>query len=610
MSEKISLTDLLNERSEAESKPADVVEETTVVEEPKEEKKNVSKYLEMMSYDQSKAEALDVTELPGDNRTATEKARDEIMDQLDDGLERALKRRFEPALKEIHEMREEYEMRLAAGEKNPQVISRYNNAAELDVSVSDKDIPAFKSEEEDLLDYPETSRVSDVDLIEEEFEKMNNLDEGDIRMAEVQEPVVKKVVIPDTHVNEEEFIDPIEEAKAAWAERTPQEIVSDIVKETDEELEEEIAMDVEIDEMAEDLGLEEELSEEERERKRAEDQRVAEEFAKSLKSKLKVRNSIKPDISKFKIRNRPASLSKALKGLNNTSYSQWGLFATGIPISLSPLSAIELDEINPADRNKNYNSVATIRGIYNTIYRHIPKNARNMEMETWLKHINFLDVDHLYFAIYKACFEKANIIPYHCDKCDNFFSEEKKILDMVKFETDKDKEYYEKIIRMDPTMPSAIEEEVYVASDKFAFGIVTPTIYNSQFEERFLEQDFREKYAGIINLCHCISTVYEIDQEAEELIPVRFKFDEEDIIKTYKFKILSIYQILNKLSAIEFKEMQDYIETYLTEKSNRAKISYQLPGATCPKCGNKIEAEPSSAATLVFTRHQLIRMLT
>ena len=56
--------------------------------------------------------------------------------------------------------------------------------------------------------------------------------------------------------------------------------------------------------------------------------------------------------------------------------------------------------------------------------------------------------------------------------------------------------------------------------------------------------------------------------------------------------------------------MQDYIETYLTEKSNRAKISYQLPGATCPKCGNKVEAEPSSAATLVFTRHQLIRMLT
>ena len=134
MSEKISLTDLLNERSEAESKPADVVEETTVVEEPKEEKKNVSKYLEMMSYDQSKAEALDVTELPGDNRTTTEKARDELMDQLDDGVVRALKRRFEPALKEIHEMREEYEMRLAAGEKNPQVTSKYNNAAELDVS--------------------------------------------------------------------------------------------------------------------------------------------------------------------------------------------------------------------------------------------------------------------------------------------------------------------------------------------------------------------------------------------------------------------------------------------------------------------------------------------
>ena len=69
-----------------------------------------------------------------------------------------------------------------------------------------------------------------------------------------------------------------------------------------------------------------------------------------------------------------------------------------------------------------------------------------------------------------------------------------------------------------------------------------------------------KKYAGIINISHCISTVYEIDEDNEELIPIQFNTAPNDIVKTYKYRIQGIYKILSKLSAYEFKELQSHID--------------------------------------------------
>ena len=129
------------------------------------------------------------------------------------------------------------------------------------------------------------------------------------------------------------------------------------------------------------------------------------------------------------------------------------------------------------------------------------------------------------------------------------------------------------------------------------------------FEERLLDEDFRNNYAGIINLSHCISTVYEINKDDEELIPIQFTTKSTDIVKTYKYRILSIYKVLSKLSGYEFKELQDFIAEYIEKTNKNINITYQVPAAKCPKCGAEIPAIPMSAQDLVFTRHQLIRML-
>ena len=97
--------------------------------------------------------------------------------------------------------------------------------------------------------------------------------------------------------------------------------------------------------------------------------------------------------------------------------------------------------------------------------------------------------------------------------------------------------------------------------------------------------------------------------ENETLTPIQFKSDANDIVKTYKYKILNLYRILNRLEASEFKSLEKELTDINTKIQDRIHISYQIPETICPKCGHKIEAQPMSAADLVFMRHQLVRIL-
>ena len=276
---------------------------------------------------------------------------------------------------------------------------------------------------------------------------------------------------------------------------------------------------------------------------------------------------------------------------------------------MSPLSAIELDEINPNVGSRN--GIAKAKSIFNTIYKHLAPQCRADNMENWMKRVSFLDLENLYFGIYVACFGKSNIVPHVCtnEKCRNMFSTEPKIMDMVKFETDKDKEVFEKIYNKDFSVPSEIEETLIPVNEQFAFGVTPPSLYNSSFESAFLDREFIEKYAGIIAIASCVNSVYSINLEEETLTPIKFKSDPNDIVKTYKYKILNLYRILNKLGASDFKALETELTNINTKIQNKIKISYQIPETICPKCGHKIEAVPMSAADLVFTRHQLIRIL-
>lgn len=83
------------------------------------------------------------------------------------------------------------------------------------------------------------------------------------------------------------------------------------------------------------------------------------------------------------------------------------------------------------------------------------------------------------------------------------------------------------------------------------------------FEERLLDEDFRNNYAGIINLSHCISTVYEINEDDEELIPIQFTTKSTDIVKTYKYRILLFIKYFLNFLAMNSKNYKTSLPNIL-----------------------------------------------
>lgn len=591
MSEQVKLADLMKEKMEEEkASETPVVEEATPTteENPVEETQPTTPVVP--TFDEANLQSADISAIvPSGKTDATQEARDELIDELDNGISSAIERRFKPALKEIHDMRREYEDLKAMGEENPQVVSKYDPSLDLNPELTDKDREAIRrDEEEHVLSDDEIKASTSInnllpeDDIEREFEQYEAAAENsvnNITTAATTTPAID--------------ITPVDVSDAA--------VPSVEVAESDED---ELFYD---DELLEDLGLDEDKEEAERIKEEKQQQRNMEEFARVLRQQLDEVGERKPDISKFRVRKRPVAFTKVLSKPVEKKYYEWGLFATGVSISMTPLSAIEMDEINPYTDSAN--DIGKARTVFSTLYKHLAPECRTMDMEAWLKLLNYQDLNHLFFALYNANFSTSNIIPFSCPKCKHFYTEKRPIIDMVKFETEADKETFNKTIAKDPSFPPTFEEEIYVANGDYAFGIVIPKIYNSMFEERLLNEGFREKYAGIINISHCISTVYEIDEDNEELIPIQFNTAPNDIVKTYKYRIQGIYKILSKLSAYEFKELQSHIAKYLEENSKDINISYQVPAATCPKCGAEIEAIPMNAQELVFTRHRLIHML-
>lgn len=590
MSEQVKLADLMKEKMEEEkASETPVVEETTPATEEKPVEETQPTTPVVPTFDETNLQSADISAIvPSGKTDATQEARDELIDELDNGISSAIERRFKPALKEIHDMRREYEDLKAMGEENPQVVSKYDPSLDLNPELTDKDREAIRrDEEEHVLSDDEIKASTSInnllpeDDIEREFEQYENAADAvnNITTAATTTPA-----IDTTPVDVSDAVVPSVE-----------------VAESDED---ELFYD---DELLEDLGLDEDKEEAERIKEEKQQQRNMEEFARVLRQQLDEVGERKPDISKFRVRKRPVAFTKVLSKPVEKKYYEWGLFATGVSISMTPLSAIEMDEINPYTDSAN--DIGKARTVFSTLYKHLAPECRTMDMEAWLKLLNYQDLNHLFFALYNANFSTSNIIPFSCPKCKHFYTEKRPIIDMVKFETEADKETFNKTIAKDPSFPPTFEEEIYVANGDYAFGIVIPKIYNSMFEERLLNEGFREKYAGIINISHCISTVYEIDEDNEELIPIQFNTAPNDIVKTYKYRIQGIYKILSKLSAYEFKELQSHIAKYLEENSKDINISYQVPAATCPKCGAEIEAIPMNAQELVFTRHRLIHML-
>ena len=555
------------------------VEDTTVTPEPVEEEKpksirdNPLYNLGNPTEDEIKEVAIeDVAKY--ENENFAEKEYEKKMNDFDEQTRRAFQRRFGPAIEEVQRMADEYEERKEIEGGDVRVVSTYDKNAEVN---------------------------PDEALTKEEIEARNAAVLAEVRKtAPAKKAETKPEVVSSA---KEETIDDIE-AELLDTPSVPEQSPVEAEDTKDDE-----DLDIIDDDIINDLGLADEMREiEEKEREERLNQRMA-TFKDQLRTIL-IPNKKKTDLSKFKIVKSTMPASNILsKQAEETPYFTWVLPYTGISVSVSPLSAIEIQNLINVEEGRN--NVEAARAQFELIWKHLHPKCNAGSFENWCKKIHYADIDHLYFAVYKACFQNANIIGFQCQntKCDNIFAEKREIMDMVKFGSDKDKELFDRIYQQDPSVDCTLEEDLMEVSDKYAIGVGPITLYNILFEINFVDKAMTEKYDTFVGMAATIKSLYRIDEEKEALIPIAFRTDKNDVVKTYKYRIASLYKIFNTLSDIDLNDISDRIGEYADKYADAINISYQMPAATCPECGEEIKAAEAPAQQLVFIRHRLVQVL-
>lgn len=554
------------------------VEDTTVTPEPVEEKPksirdNPLYNLGNPTEDEIKEVAIeDVAKY--ENENFAEKEYEKKMNDFDEQTRRAFQRRFGPAIEEVQRMADEYEERKEIEGGDVRVVSTYDKNAEVN---------------------------PDEALTKEEIEARNAAVLAEVRKTAPAKKVETKPEVVSSA--KEETIDDIE-AELLDTPSVPEQAPVETEDTKDDE-----DLDIIDDDIINDLGLADEMREiEEKEREERLNQRMV-TFKDQLRTIL-VPNKKKTDLSKFKIVKSTMPASNILsKQAEETPYFTWVLPYTGISVSVSPLSAIEIQNLINVEEGRN--NVEAARAQFELIWKHLHPKCNAGSFENWCKKIHYADIDHLYFAVYKACFQNANIIGFQCQntKCDNIFAEKREIMEMVKFGSDKDKELFDRIYQQDPSVDCTLEEDLMEVSDKYAIGVGPITLYNILFEINFVDKAMTEKYDTFVGMAATIKSLYRIDEEKEALIPIAFRTDKNDVVKTYKYRIASLYKIFNTLSDIDLNDISDRIGEYADKYADAINISYQMPAATCPECGEEIKAAEAPAQQLVFIRHRLVQVL-
>lgn len=339
--------------------------------------------------------------------------------------------------------------------------------------------------------------------------------------------------------------------------------------------------------------------------------------------KKKVKECISPmytgkkfDLSKFKIRRKPVTYSKLLaeRAFNNSDnksnshISTWILPNSDRTITLSEFKGTDLDSLSTDE--ENLNSLQRLTRFYSTIYRHVVDPNKPKTLETWLKSISLLDVGHLNFAVYKASFEQSNYVTEICNnkKCLSMDLVKHPIMDMVTFKDEETKKKYMDIFnKKENTTPSTLEETPVQINDKYVFGLRFPSIYHSLFESTQISRNVAIKHQALLANMAFINSIYAINEETEELIPIDFKPDANSFKTTVENKFKIIVRVLKELSPDEFAYLQSAIINLSNSQfENPGDITYGYPESKCSKCGATIPATPqSNPISMVFTRLQL-----
>ena len=259
--------------------------------------------------------------------------------------------------------------------------------------------------------------------------------------------------------------------------------------------------------------------------------KLAEKEQKEQLDKLRtlIREKIRPvskafDISTFSISKRPAANNISTPRDKGQKVADWVLMSGQKPIYMRRFSGTEMERL--ANGGKGRTRLNRALDTWQLIYNHIEDPHKPESLEEWAKVTSFLDIDHIYMAIYRANFEGSNYIPYNCtnDNCKDkvFLSDNFDIMDMCKFADKEAKAKFNSIIGTETNVTSKLySTEIVPVSDDYAFVFREPSIYNIIFESAVLDQEFVDKFGDLVSICSYIDEIYYINKERQELQPVR-----------------------------------------------------------------------------------------
>jgi len=369
---------------------------------------------------------------------------------------------------------------------------------------------------------------------------------------------------------------------------------SNIIESYDDDIEKEL--------MEDDLEVEDSLDP-----TKETDEQIQERFKKSVIEKIKpVTKAF--DISTFSVANKKIPFSNATKAATTHFRSaKWALMSSGRPITMRSFKSTELDALSTNDQSLN--RYMNAKKMYGIIFEHI-MDPKPKTVEDWAKVNSFLDLDHIWFAIYRACFEGSNYIPTDCidtEKCRNvFLSDNTPIKDCIKFKDDNAKKKFNKIINSESNVTSLMyTSEITPVSDDYAIAFREPSIYNIVFESALLDEAFVSKHRDLVSIIAYIDKIYRINHETQTLEEIDLPYFADNAGKTFKTKVVNYAKIINTLNSDQYR----FILTIIDHINKRGdELTYIYPEMTCPKCGSTVPERPVNAQQMVFLRHQLVAL--
>ena len=329
------------------------------------------------------------------------------------------------------------------------------------------------------------------------------------------------------------------------------------------------------------------------------------DFEEKLKAELA--KKIKPvtkryDLSSMTIAAKPISVNNAITNIggNITRTFKWPLLHSNRPIVMKGYSAKELNDLSNLS-GENGNPV----DVFKNMWDHLAA-GKGQDFRTWTKCTSYYDVNHIWFAIYGACFKDTNYVPYSCSNCSELMvSTDIPVEKMVKFDSDKVKEKFNQIMSMpiDPDMGNIQAKARVQISDTLVADFSEPSIYDAVIMPNNLDAEFRQKYNDVIGLMSYLDGLYIIRDfgNGPQLSPISIKEFRDNEVKQVKAKIIQYAKIIRSLPSDQY----NIILATITSMNEAEDMSYQLPAVTCEHCGKEIPSDINSAYDLVFLRHRL-----